>query len=196
MTNHCQSPLAFGVSPTYDDPVPDNIQMVDEGPVVTDGKTGLKYPAWALIEATLPNHPELRITIRVVAIDGVYEPTAVSVESESVDTAVPLEVLRQIPIRSIVRSGIYSTVRSRNLSQVLTPPDGADRSDEATTLRHVAQVYRIARLAGTPPTEAVKNLLHVSRATAARRVAEARKAGELGVDEVGQAGGARSRIGD
>jgi hypothetical protein len=174
--------------------MPDDFVSVEKwGRTLPDVGHGLRGPAYLDVVARLPEHPDLEIRARIAPIDGTYEVVSLTLQCES--GAVPAEALRQLPLRTLVREAVWSELRNVNLGLVISPPEGEDRSREATQLRDVAVTYQLARLIGDPPTVAVQNKLKVSRATAARRVAAARKAGFLAADEIGAGGGARSRLG-
>jgi hypothetical protein len=65
---------------------------------------------------------------------------------------------------------------------------GRGRKTTEERLRQVADVYRAAVAAGSPPTAAVHSKLHVSRSHAGRLVGQARKAGILGETTPGKRG--------
>lgn len=158
------------------------------------GGSGLRGPERLAVAMRLPEHPHVEVSVDVALSRGAYAATSVTVASADPDEPVTTELLREIPLRTIVRRAVSRMLRSLNVGQIVAP-DG-DRGDaEAAALRNVAQVYRIARLTGEAPTKAVQERLGVSRATASRRVAEARAAGFLRADEVGSAGGAPARMG-
>jgi hypothetical protein len=174
---------------------PDFVQVVKTGPIRSDVGGGLRGPSILDVLARLPEHPGLEIRVRIAPINGTYEVTRLSMTSTSGDDQpIPAEALRQLPLRTLVRQAVGANLLTLNIGQKITAVDGEDA--KGSELRKVALAYRIARLVGEAPTKAVEESLGVSRATAARRVAEAREAGALRADEIGQAGGARSRLGD
>jgi hypothetical protein len=174
---------------------PDFVQKVTNGPINPDVGAGLKGPSIVEVLAHLPEHAGLEIRVRIAPINGTYEVTSLSMTSASGDDQpIPAEALRQLPLRTLVRQAVGANLLSLNIGQRITAVDGEDA--KGAELRQVALAYRIARLVGDAPTKAVEKSLGVSRATAARRVAEAREEGALRADEIGQAGGAHSRLGD
>jgi len=174
---------------------PDFVQVAKPGRILLDVGGGLRGPSYLEVLARLPEHPGLDIRVRIAPINGTYEVTRLSMTStDDNDQPIPAEALRQLPLRTLVRQAVGANLLTLNIGQRITAIDGEDA--KGSELRQVALAYRIARLVGDPPTKAVEKSLGVSRATAARRVAEARKAGYLLAHEVGQAGGAPSRLGD
>jgi len=103
--------------------------------------------------------------------------------------AVTSEGVTHIPVRNILR-----IVVGRELSIPLLSPGRAVNlslgaqgpTDDA--LKRVAAVYRMAHLAGLPPTEAVTQDLSLPRSTAGRWVSMARRKGFLGPAEPRKAG--------
>jgi hypothetical protein len=155
------------------------------------GGSGMAGPASVRTRFCLPELPDLKVTVKVEPVDGVYEITELWVASRT-DERVPVTtgLLRQIPLRTLVELAVGTTLRSLNLAEVLVAEDVAGTAGN-NEMREVVHRYRIARLVGAAPTEAVAVALGVSRATAARRVARARELGLLGIDEIGAGGGRR-----
>ena len=104
------------------------------------------------------------------------------------------ELLRTIPVASIVRGLVWRNVLRVN-------PDGDEPryvryrvpdltdSSQDTVLRTVDEVYRVAAYVGDAPRLAVQQTLGVSKATADRRIRDARQAGLLDVEPpVGRGG--------
>lgn len=121
-----------------------------------------------------------------VKIDAEYDRwtgryVARSVEVRAGDGAeVTGEVLRSIPVATILRDGIMPALGLTHLRRV---PRGGFRAAGPTphTLRWVARVYRFAVLLGANPTQAVADGLDVPRSTAGRWVTRARDQGLLTV---------------
>lgn len=172
----------------------DFVTVEREGRMRADVGGGLRGPESLRVAARLPEHPEVEIRARVALVAGVYEVVELTLRSQPAGRAVPAEVLRQLPMRTLVRRSVGPLLRSLNLGQVIAPPSGQGRGDDETLLRNTAQFFRIARVLGEPPTQEVARRFRVSRATASRRVAAARRAGYLRTDEVGAGGGPRSRL--
>lgn len=112
--------------------------------------------------------------------------------------------LRQIPVAEYVKravSAVAMTVEDNgNGTFTISPAAGVDH--QATTAAYqvaggrpggnlalVANVYKEAHRRGEAPTAAVATVLNVSRATAGRRINEARKQGLLGRATPRKAGG-------
>jgi hypothetical protein len=194
----CKAPLDFGESIGQDVGMVDGVVKVEEvGEPFADVGHGLIGPSFVRVVAQFPEYPGLLdVRVLIEPIDGTYEVTELSLSNQKKGIAIPPDALRKIPMRTIVRMALGNRLLNANLREVLTPaePEPIDRSPEANMHRNVALRYRIARLVGGAPVEAVQKAQNVSRATATRRVAAARKAGFLGQDEIGQAGGARSRL--
>jgi hypothetical protein len=172
----------------------DFVKVVERGQMLPDVGGGLRGPAYYDVVARIPEHPDVEISAHIEPLKGTYGATKLTFRSSQTGQAIPAEALGQLPLRTLVRATVAANLRSLNIGQVIAPAEGEDRSPEAGELRNVAQLYRISRLVGDAPTQAVQRVLRVSRATAVRRVRAARNAGFLGPDEIGQAGSPRSRL--
>jgi Family of unknown function (DUF6214) len=126
------------------------------------------------------------IGVGITLVDGVYRVTDVAITGEGSE-AISTDFLRQIPLRTIVRTAAGDAIRSENAGKAATVS-----SQGVDDLSHTAFIYRLARALGEAPTKAVMEEKGVSRSTASRLVKAAREAELLGRDEIGQAGGARS----
>ncbi|GLZ05000.1 hypothetical protein Acsp03_24660 [Actinomadura sp. NBRC 104412] len=92
------------------------------------------------------------------------------------------EVLRSIPLATILRDGVMDALRATLLLSGARPPVDAGKTGPTTeTLRWVARIYRLAVLLGDAPTQAVASGLGVPRSTAGRWVTRARDRGLLTV---------------
>ena len=157
---------------------------------LVDVGRGLKGPKTLDVQARLPEYDEIDIRVRITFIEGSYEVTYLRAEGFHGEP-IPTDLLRKIPLRTIVRAAVGKELRNSNLDQAF---DLSNFNGPEATERFTAFIYRMARVLGEAPTKAVMDYNGVSRSTASRMVAAARKAGHLGTDEVGQAGGARSRL--
>jgi len=110
--------------------------------------------------------------------------------------------LRSIPVAALTKLAVAAALEVESnpdgagvrMSALLLTPEVATRlrvggpTDE--TLAWVARIYRLALLAGDPPTKVVETALALPRSTAGRWVAQARRRGYLGPsDGRGKAGG-------
>ena len=105
------------------------------------------------------------------------------------------ELLRTIPVASIVRGLVWANLLHVNPQQRAEPrytryrvPD-LDATTEGQVLRTVDEVYRVAAYVGDAPRAAVQKVLGVSKATADRRIRAAREAGLLDVEPPSGRGG-------
>ena len=160
------------------------------GKTLADVGGGLKGPKTIDVQARLPEYDEIYIWLRVALVNGNYEVTELKVNGFHGEP-IPSDLLRKIPLRTIVRAAVSKELRQSNLDQAF---DLSNFDGPEATERFTAFIYRMARVLGEAPTRAVMDSRGVSRSTASRMVSAARKAGYLGADEVGHAGGARSRL--
>ena len=166
---------------------------VSPGGELVDLGNGIR--AWSRITVTtaMPEEPALAVLAVLRLSSGAYVVDELSLRGDGVGEVVTAETLRRVPLRTLVRDAVAQVVAAVNASDdVLSGPEGG-RREEDVQLRRVALLYRQARLSGEAPTKYVQEVLGVSRATAARRVAAARERCFLGADEVGLAGGAPAR---
>jgi hypothetical protein len=176
------------------------VKVVRQGRIVADVGGGLRGPKTVDVVALHPDLEGVKIEARIVPIEGTYEVVDVRLRTAG-DHPLPPEALRRIPLRSIVRIALTPLLRRLNEDKIAYVADPEHRSEEVTRLGLSAHVYRLARLTGEPPTEAVRKALSmpgisVSKATASRIVKEMRDKNYLREDEVGHhAGGAPSRLG-
>jgi hypothetical protein len=105
----------------------------------------------------------------------------------TVDRGVTGDLLRAIPVASIVRGIVWMNLLRVNPKQGAEPRferyevADLDDSSEGQVLRAVDEVYRVAAYVGDAPRLAVQELLGTSKATADRRIRAAREAGLLDV---------------
>jgi hypothetical protein len=109
------------------------------------------------------------------------------------------EAIRAVPIQQLVKTAIRLAhlekkgpadadgVVPSGLVPGAKPPEGlAKQGPTDEVLRWVAQTYNLAEVINEPPTKTVQDQLGISRATAGRWVAEARKRGLISpLDEDG-----------
>ncbi len=103
------------------------------------------------------------------------------------------EGLHAIPVRRLIRNGVYRFLMDVNASgaRELLQRDPAELRAAGPTeesLRVVAYVYRLAYLASDPPVVAVAQHFGLPRSTAGRWVQRARAGGFLGSTTSGRAG--------
>lgn len=110
-------------------------------------------------------------------------------------SGVTSEVLREIPVGMLVRYAKDAVFRLDGEGNTVGAwPSGDERDDVMTRgdrdeiLRLVARVYRVAYLINVPPAKHVETIFELSRATAGRWVAEARRKGYLSETTPGKAG--------
>lgn len=105
------------------------------------------------------------------------------------------EGLRRLPLARILQQSTVYAARPLSADETFLKPEIDDANDAYAAWREseprarhrvsreelakVAEVYRKAVEAGDPPTKTVREVLHLSRATAGRRVMETRSAGLL-----------------
>ncbi len=170
------------------------VRRISHGDVIDDIGGGLRGPKDFDVEAYLTTHKSIEVHLRIALVDGAYSVTELSLTGTG-KQVVTTEFLRLLPLRSIVRATAGRELRILNFAKEfdLRPaPSGGTAFGNPST----AFTYRLARVLGEPPIQAVMEKEGISRSTASRRVAAARKAGDLGADETGPAGGARSRLGE
>lgn len=164
------------------------VGVLKRGRLVEDLGGGLQGHAFYRVGQQTPV-TGLFLVLTVTLVNGTYQVTELQLESDE-STPITTEFLRTIPLRTIVDMTVGQELRGRNLDKAFNL-SGPLVGEEAT-LRHTAFTYRLARLLGEAPVKAIMESSGVSRSTATRRVAEARKAGFLGPNEGGPAGGVRS----
>lgn len=122
--------------------------------------------------------------------------TDLRIKKRSDGPAITGELLREVRVHEILRDLVQLTVMRINhdrcegekvfvdLADHMRPPEGTGkRGADDETLRWVAQAYEVAYALNEPPTKSVQTALGVSRATAGRWVAEARRRGMLHAGE-------------
>jgi hypothetical protein len=144
----------------------------------------------------LPEFPDVTINARIEPIGDTYEVVELSLDGGGSRSPISPALLRQLPLRTLVRLAVGPLLLNWNLRERLIVKEGDEPSSEADLHRRVALSYRVARMIGESPNKAVARNLAVTEATAIRRVRAARAAGALRPDEIAQAGGARSRLED
>jgi hypothetical protein len=166
----------------------------ERGPTLDDIGGGLRGPEYFRVQVFLESRPDIDVGIRITLIDGAYVVTELSASSTT-KKEITAEFLRLLPLRWIVRTMARREIGNLNVDRAFDLRGGGNFGTEEAKLRYTAFVYRLARALGDAPVKAVMEADGVSRSTASRSVAAARKAGYLRPDETGQAGGARSRLG-
>lgn len=162
--------------------------LVERGRLVEDLGGGLEgHDFYRVLVAT--GKTGISVDLKVTLTNGTYQVTELQLSSKQ-SVPITTEFLRTIPLRSIVDDTVGHELRLRNIDKAynLARPF----SEPEATRRRTAFTYRLARLLGDAPVKAIMEHDGVSRSTATRRVADARKAGFLRPDEGGPAGGVRS----
>jgi hypothetical protein len=143
------------------------------GKGIVDLGDGLRCPETMDVEAHLPGYDDIQIRLRIVLTEGVYEVDELAIKGTG-NTFVRTELLRVIPLRTIVRMSVQWALDHTN-KEMKFVFSNADHGDAEERLRRTAFIYRRARLQGVAPTDAVAEEESISRSTASRRVAAARK---------------------
>jgi hypothetical protein len=157
---------------------------------------GLALPARLAFEVDDFEGYNLRFGIALD--DGRYVCRALEVQQRDGGPPVTAESIRTVPVKEIVRAGVRNALLGRQLfdtvfdavreqrepAQTYQVPAGLKVKGPPTDdlLRWVAQTYELAYALNDPPTKSVQDALGVSRATAGRWVAEARRRGLLDID--------------
>jgi Helix-turn-helix domain len=102
------------------------------------------------------------------------------------------EVLKQDPRVAEAAKKTFVPSTRADLAAYKRPPGRP--AIPADQIADAARVYSNALADGLPPTKAVAEHFHISRSAAAKWIARARAAGELGKTKPRKAGGARRRI--
>lgn len=134
------------------------------------------------------------VRIEVDFQDGKYVATEVAVRQRPGGPAVTGESLRDVTVHDFVRyaardAALDEVEEDGNrvfhdlLTKLRPPRETPGRGHDEELLRWVAQAYEVAYALNEPPTKTVQSALNVSRATAGRWVAEARRRGLLTVGE-------------
>lgn len=132
-----------------------------------------------------------------IVFDGTrYVCRSLRLEQREGGHPVTTEALREVPVKRMIKTALEWTMLEWSgppegvqvaKSQPRRPPADLAKggmTDEA--LRWVVQIHELATVLGDPPTKGVQDELGISRATAGRWVAEARRRGMLPpVDEEG-----------
>ena len=117
------------------------VTIVERGRNKFDIGNGLRGPGWLRIEAQLPEF-DVAVIARIEPIAGVYEVTELSLARDGAAAPMTSELLRQIPLRTLVRRAVWSDLRSLNIGNVIAP-EPRDSDPGMTQLRDVALHYRI-----------------------------------------------------
>jgi hypothetical protein len=166
----------------YDAVVKENVhlKLTPDGDLSTDIGGGITGPAGIDVVVSLDNHESAEVVIRVTPMSGVYRVTDLHVTATG-GTWISTDLLRELPLRTILREALETMLWSENVRDLL---GDFDYPEEEMRLRETAFAYRMARAFGDPPIVAVMEEHGVSRSTATRLVAAAREAGFLDADEM------------
>ena len=151
----------------------------DDG--LVDIGDGLKIPARITVRAEAPGVEMVTLVAEYDRKSGRYVARSIQVDPIA-GNEVTGEMLRSIPVATILRGGVRSAIRSAMLLSGDIPPENIRKkgpTEEA--LRWVARIYRWALLEGDAPTQAVAYELDIPRSTAGRWVTRARDRGLLTV---------------
>jgi hypothetical protein len=154
---------------------------------------GLRLPSKLVFELVfLTNGPEAYdLELEIAFQDGRYVCSGLRMRQHDDRGPVTGDAIRSVPIKMLVRQGVYAYLLEEQepaeegvrliawRDKVKPPEDLAKQGATEETLRWVAQTYELAVALNDPPTKTVQDMLGVSRATAGRWVAEARKRGLL-----------------
>ncbi|MGX5357678.1 DUF6214 family protein [Kocuria sp. KH4] len=177
-------------------PVWDN--LVEVGP-------GVHAPRHVVLTAGLVADGVERARVAITAAPSPHGFTARGVRVDAMDDAeVTGELLRQVPVASMLQEcwRVLLLDLPAEVAPYLADP-GAERwehlrqqwpsgPESHVAVAVVAHAYRLAVATGTPPTQHVADLFTVSRATAGRMIARARRDGLLDPAERRWTGGTRA----
>lgn len=156
---------------------------------------GLKVPTG--ITFTAGGYLGYDVRLEITLQDGRFVCREVAVRQIDGGPPVTGDSLRDLAIHEMVRAAIrLAVVREEHdeqglrtfgdlAAQLQAPAGLAKQGATDETLRWVAQAYEVAYALNEPPTKSVQTALGVSRATAGRWVAEARRKGLLTVGAEG-----------
>jgi Family of unknown function (DUF6214) len=160
---------------------------------------------WSPFKMHLEQAEPYSLDLHVVYDGGRFVVDQLTVTRRPGGPPITTEGLREIPIAAMVRTGIENGLMrvgpreydGRTSSWKLTKAEPIALSERAQAgggpsdddLRAVADVYHIAYAVGEPPTKTVMERLGLSRSTASRWIALARKRGLLGPATPRKAGG-------
>jgi hypothetical protein len=143
--------------------------------------SGLRIPA--KFTCTRSDPDGLEVSYRIEFDDRRYVCTEVTVRGR----AVTGESLRKLTVARDVVKGLNILLmppgKAPLLGVGLTPPEGiAAKGATDEVLGWVARIYELATMLTLPPTKYVQDGFGISRATAGRWVAEARRRGLISID--------------
>lgn len=142
----------------------------------------------------IPGWDTHAVTVHVEVVEG--EPRVTSLHLDAVDgvdsPALTGLRLRSLPLRDIAIAAMSEGVEQDHVFHALTAistqaPVKHDKR-ASTSVEQVAEVYRLARVAGRPGRTEVVNRLNISTRTADRYLARARAAGLLDLGTTGTTG--------
>lgn len=150
---------------------------------------GAGLAAWTPLDWEYTGDPPFDAAGIAVFVDGRF--VVESLTLKRVDGGPPItnEQLRLVPVAELVRKGIKRAVEVSVRTSGVMLGLSSDWTDVAElrkagatdeTLQYVSARYRMAYACWDPATDAVADAIGVSRATAGRWIAKARRAGYLG----------------
>lgn len=159
------------------------VEQIGDG--VVEFAAGFQLPA--AIQYHVQDWESYDAVFNIAIRGGRYECVGLQLQQRPDGPPVNSEALREVAVRDVVRAALDLCYREAVASGAVEeadldpPPHGVAASvvpDDA--LARVAQVYQFAYMFNEPPTKAVQDKYRVSRATAGRWVAEARRRGLVG----------------
>ncbi|MDT0309269.1 hypothetical protein RM780_20225 [Streptomyces sp. DSM 44917] len=140
-------------------------------------------------EAQRAGEQDIRITAEFNEASGRYECRSLTVTARE-GGEVTGEVLRAVPVATVMRDGVLSALQSITLLAAGPIPEDITEGGPTTrALEWVARLYRMALVLGEPPIPAVAAGLDLPKSTASRWITRARDRGFLTVqDRRGQRG--------
>lgn len=123
--------------------------------------------------------PITRATLRALSVDELFRQAAAAASQPIVNLAEPPGAFQLVRDAEAGNDVAYGGRPAKSA--------GRGKSTGDDQLQQVADVYRAALAAGTPPTQTVADRLHVSRSHAGRLVGQARQRGLLGPTSRGRA---------
>lgn len=192
LTGHPRVPAGADLAKFYEAAASDfpSSSLLGVGPDVPAGFDVFVTVSPRRPSATWSHGVEVRLTAAVEA--GVPRCQEITVTAEEPSDSIGQDVLRSIPVAKVLRSGLLWIVsrhdrvaveRSWNSAlrpQIFAPTDQNLRQAAETVKRHMRAV--VAAGGAPKPNDAVAKAFYISRATAARRIRQAKDKGYLPED--------------
>lgn len=167
-------------------------EIADSGPMV-EVAPGVQAPQHARMVFDGTGVPGIGATVTIGLAGGRYVVTSVELRAVDAGTVIESRTLRAVPLatwhRDVARAvlGFFnpvSHVERESVDASRARRDGP--TNEA--LEHVVRRFRLARLVGDGPAQAVTDTFGLPRSTVTRWMATARERGLLGAEEIGVGG--------